>query len=165
MQPLVCGWITQHKENSWMSIVGRLSHMCEHIKAKKQRVPKNWLNQSTRFRMCAKAKRHPPWEVWAPEHRAGTWAAWRQRAAGRSGWWTPLPPNPTGRACTDRYTLHAALPAWKKRETQVKHTDSNLFNHLKTHPDDLLIHFQSIPRGPFIRILLFSAKTKTPVVI
>ena len=52
-----------------------------------------------------------PSVVSGPVRRAGTWAAWRRRAAGRICWWTLLPPNRRERACRGRYTPRVSQPA------------------------------------------------------
>ncbi len=67
-------------------------------------------------RVCVSV-RDPPSVVWEPVRQAGTWGAWRRRAARMICWWTLLPPNQTERACRGRYTPRVSQPAENNNNT------------------------------------------------
>lgn len=63
-----------------------------------------------------------PSVVSGPERRAGTWGAWRRRAAGRICWWTLLPPDRRERACRGRYTPRVSQPAESEKNNMSDNT-------------------------------------------
>lgn len=70
----------------------------------------------------------PPSVVWGPVRQAGTWEAWRRRAAGRICWWTLLPPNQRERACRGRYMPRASQPAENNNNNNMSDNKLNFFS-------------------------------------